>query len=190
MNFAVNDPLRTTLDDAAAFIEANGVPFALVGGLAASVRGQPRVTADVDLIIAAEVDQALSLAATLPQSPFRPLFNDFEDVVTRAFILPLRHRSTNIKVDIAIGLSGFERQAVARAKKVDVAGCILPVAQAEDLLVMKVLAGRPQDEQDIQGLIIAQGDRLDWDYCLAIAADLGEAVGQDLAERVRLLRDR
>jgi hypothetical protein len=117
------------------------------------------MTADVDLVIAAEVDQALSLVAVLPESRFRPLFDDVESVVRQAFILPLRHRSTNVKVDIAIGLSGFERQAIARAEQTDLAGHWLPVVQAEDLLVMKVLAGRPQDELDIQGLIVAQGDR-------------------------------
>lgn len=185
----MNEPLRITLADAAAFLEACRVPFAVIGGLAVSIRGQPRMTVDVDIVIASDVDQALALVAKLPESQFRPLFQDVESVVTRAFILPLRHRSTNVKVDISIGLSGFERQAIARAEQTNFAGLKLPVVQAEDLLIMKILASRPQDEQDIQGLIVAQGERIDWEYCLRTAKDLGEAVGQDLAARVRLLRD-
>jgi hypothetical protein len=50
------------------------------------------------------------------------------------------------------------------------------------------LAGRPQDEQDLHGLVIAQGGRLDWDYCLKLAVDLGEALGQDLVGRIGALR--
>lgn len=184
----MNEPLRTTLADAASFLQAEGISYALIGGLAISIRGQPRMTADVDVLIAADIKRALALAAALPQSSFRPLFEDVEEVITRAFLLPLRHRSTNVKVDIAIGLSGFERQAVGRAEPLELAGCTVPVASAEDLLIMKILAGRPQDEQDIRGLLIAQGDQLDWEYCLHLAADLGEAVGQDLAGRVRTLR--
>jgi hypothetical protein len=186
----VNEPLQVTLADAAAFLENEGVPYALVGGMAVSLRGQPRVTADVDMVIAVDVDRALALIERLGQSKFRPLFDGIEEVVERAFILPLRHRSTYVKLDLAIGVSGFERQAVARAQPVEVAGSPISVATAEDLLIMKVLAGRPQDEQDVTGLVSAQGERLDWDYCLAVATELGESLGQDLAGRINALRSR
>jgi predicted nucleotidyltransferase len=184
----VNEPLRITLADVASFLQAEGIAYALIGGLAVSVRGQPRMTADVDLVIAADIERALALVASLPQSRFRPLFQDVEEVVTRAFLLPLRHRSTNVKVDVAVGLSGFEQQAVARAEPIELAGSQVKVATAEDLLIMKLLAGRPQDEQDIRGLLVAQANRLDWDYCLKVGSELGDALGQDLAGRVRALR--
>jgi hypothetical protein len=184
----VNEPLQVTLADAAAFLEKEGIAYALVGGMAVSLRGQPRVTADVDMVIAIDVDRALALVGRLGQSKFQPLFDGIEEVIERAFILPLRHRSTHVKLDLAIGLSGFERQSIARAQPVEVAGSQISVATAEDLLVMKVLAGRPQDEQDIAGLVNAQGERLDWDYCLAVATELGESLGQDLAGRINALR--
>jgi hypothetical protein len=91
---------------------------------------------------------------------------------------------TNVKVDLALGLSGFERQTLARAERLPLAGAEIAVATAEDRLIMKVLAGRPQDDQDIQGLVIAQGKHLDWNYCLQLAAELGEALGQDLVARI------
>ena len=60
---------------------------------------------------------------------------------------------------------------------------------SEDLLVMKILAGRPQDELDIRGIVGAQRDHLDWDYCLNIGRELGDALGIDLATTIRALRD-
>ena len=143
----------------------------LVGGLAVAAQGQPRATADVDLMIAVDISRALSLVKELATSPFRPLFDDIATVVETSFILPLRHRTTNVKVDVAIGLSGFECQAISRAQQLELLGVTLPVATAEDLIIMKVLAGRPQDDQDVRGLAIAQGDRLDWDYCLRVGAN-------------------
>lgn len=184
----MNQPLQITLADAASFLQSQGVPYALVGGLAASLRGQPRVTADVDIVISADVDRALELVVALEDSNFRPLFDNVSDVVKQSFLLPLRHRTANIKVDIAVGLSGFERQTVARAEPVELAGATIFVATAEDLLIMKVLAGRPQDEQDLTGIVMAQGAALDWAYCLGVAADLGKAIDQDLVSRVRSLR--
>jgi hypothetical protein len=185
----VNEPLRITLSDAANLLKTEHIPYALVGALAVSVRGQPRATSDVDMVIDADLDRALALAGALDATQFAPLFQDIADVVQRSFILPLRHRQTNVKVDLAVGLSGFEKQAVARASRMEVGGTELPVATAEDLIVMKVLAGRPRDEQDLQGLVIAQGDRLDWEYCVKTAVELGAAISQDLAVRVRALRE-
>ena len=184
----MNEPLERTLIDTASFLEHEGLPYALIGGLAASLRGQPRVTADVDMVIIADVERALQLATSLEGTDFKPLFDGVEEVVQRAFILPLRHRTTNVKLDLALGMSGFEHQAVARAEPIAVGGSSVSVALAEDLLIMKILAGRPQDEQDVRGLLIAQGDKLDWDYCLKVAADLGNALGVDLAGRIAALR--
>jgi predicted nucleotidyltransferase len=184
----VNEPLQTTLADVVSFLQVKNIPYALIGGLAVSLRGETRVTADVDIVIAADVERGLSLIGELEGSNFRPLFTDVAEVVAKAFLLPLRHRDTNVKVDIAIGLSGFERQIVERAELLDLAGTRVAVATAEDLLIMKVLAGRPRDEQDLRGLVIAQGSRLDWDYCLRLATELGSALELDLASRVLVLR--
>ena len=57
----VNDRLITTLADATAFLEAEGITYALIGGMAVSLLGQPRFTADVDIVIAADVDRALKI---------------------------------------------------------------------------------------------------------------------------------
>ena len=189
MNFVVEALLYKALADVVSLLEREGIPYALIGGLAASLRGQPRITADIDLVILSDVDRVLKLASDLGATEFRPLFIDPTEVIQRSFILPLRHRTTNIKVDLAIGLSGFERQAIARAKPMHVAETIVSVATAEDLLIFKVLAGRPQDQEDIQGLVVAQGDRLDWDYCLDTASQLQQAIGHDLVESIRKLRD-
>lgn len=183
----MNEILSETLADAATFLERHDMPFALIGGYAASLRGQPRLTADVDLAIATDIDRAMTLIPALSNSPFEPLFPGVEEVVQRAFILPLRHRTTRIKVDIAIGLSRFEQQVVARAHPMLIAGKSIAVAMAEDLLLMKVIAGRPRDDQDIDGLLSAHGRRLDWTYCETTARSLGQALDQDLLTRVQAL---
>jgi len=108
----VNEPLYTTLADAVDLLESQRIAYALIGGLAVSLRAQPRFTADVDLVIAADVDRAIKLAAALEGTSFTPFFQDVTDVIEKAYILPLRHRSTNVKVDMAVGMSGFEQQTI------------------------------------------------------------------------------
>ena len=84
--------LWLTLVDAIAVLESRSIKFALIGGLAVSLRGQPRMTFDVDLVILADIEQALQLARKLSDTPFEPLFAGVEQVVSTSFILPLRHR--------------------------------------------------------------------------------------------------
>lgn len=180
--------LQQTLVDAVSMLESQAIPFAVIGGLAVSFRGQPRMTIDVDLVIQADIDVALRLVKTLEATPFDPLFAGIEDVVNSAFILPLRHRTTGVRLDVAIGMSGFERDAVQRATAVDVFGTAVPVATVEDLLVMKALAGRPQDDQDIQGLVANAEASIDWDRCLTVAEALGSAIDLDIAARLRAAR--
>ena len=180
--------LSDTLIAASQWLQAEEVPHALIGGLAASLRGQPRVTADVDLVIGVDVSTALNLLSKLGTTSFQPLFDRADEIVQRAFILPLRHRDTQIKVDMAIGLSGFEQQVISRATPLEIAGTSISVATAEDLLLMKLIAGRPQDDQDIRGIVTAQGALLDWPYCEQTAEKLSEVLGQDLMSRLRQLK--
>ena len=180
--------LWPTLADAVAVLEARGMQCALIGGLAVSLRGQPRMTVDVDLVVLATVEEALRLVHELDSTCFEPLFPGVEEVVTKSFILPLRHRSTGIRVDLAIGMSGFEQRAVHRATPVTIGGTRIPVVSIEDLLVMKALAGRPQDDQDIRGLVAAQRDVIDWSACLELAEKLGEAADLDIVSRLRAAR--
>jgi predicted nucleotidyltransferase len=176
----VNEPLNPVLADAVNFLTQRKVPFAVIGGIAVSVRGELRATADVDLVLAIGVEEALGLVQALEDSAFEPLFAGVTEVVRRSFILPVRHRSTGLRVDLALGLSGFEQQAIARAETVQFGECSVPVVTSEDLLLMKLLAGRPRDLEDIEGIVALRGNELDWDYCCDMAQRLGEAVAVDL----------
>ena len=126
----MDEPLRTTLVDTVDYLESENVTYALIGGLAVSMRGQPRLTVDVDMVIRADVPRTLALVRGLESTSFKPMFDGVADVVQRAFILPLRHRVTNVKVDLALGLSGFEQQTLDRAERLPLAGTSIVVATA------------------------------------------------------------
>ncbi|MDZ4848233.1 MAG: hypothetical protein SGI77_02985 [Pirellulaceae bacterium] len=102
----------------------------------------------------------------------------------RSCILPLRHQVTGVTIDLAIGVSGFERQIIYRATDVKISNRLFSVATAEDILLMKLMAGRSRDKQDIEGIVIAQGAHLDWDYCRTVARQLQDASGIDLVPQV------
>jgi predicted nucleotidyltransferase len=184
-----SEPLLIVLADAVSLLESQGVAYALIGGLAITHRGRPRSTDDVDLVIAADIPWALRFIKVLAGTDFRPLLKGVEEVVEKSFILPLLHLPTNIKLDLVLGLSGFEQEAIERAERVEFGGKMVFVATAEDLLIMKTMAGRPQDDQDVHGLVVTQRENIDWDYCLRQASRLEESLAHDLVGRIIALRD-
>ncbi|MEX0669466.1 MAG: hypothetical protein WD060_03295 [Pirellulales bacterium] len=86
-------------------------------------------------------------------------------------------------------MSGFEYEAIGRATRLVVGSGSVPVFTVEDLLVMKALARRPQDEADIRGLVDLHHDSIDWNRCLATATALGTAIDIDIAKLLRAARD-
>lgn len=176
------------LEDIGSLLDDAGIPFAVIGGLAVGVHGEPRHTADIDLVLAADVEGGLNLLASLSGTGFVPLFAGAEEVVRRAFILPLRHAETGLTLDLAIGLTGFEREAIRRARPTIVAGLAAPVVTAEDLLLMKVIAGRPRDQEDAAGIVRRQGGALDWGRLLLDGRRLEQALGQEVVAPLQRLR--
>lgn len=57
----VIDPLLETLRDITGFLRNQQLEFALIGGLACMVRGEPRSTLDVDLLVGCDVPRCLAL---------------------------------------------------------------------------------------------------------------------------------
>ena len=182
----MNDQFDGAVVRVAKLLESHNLAFALIGGLASSIRGRLRVTADIDLVVDCEVPAAISLLGELDNESFRPFVEEAETSIRQFYILPLEDVASGTPIDLAIGASGFEKLIVQRASKPQ--GYPIPVATAEDLLLMKLMAGRPQDQSDIQGVLSTNRDTIDWNYCIEIAGQLQEAIDFDLIEAINKLR--
>ena len=67
----------------------------------------------------------------------------------------IRHTTSWIDVDPTFGELPFGRAAVANCENHDVGGIRVRLPRVEDLLVMKAIARRPKDVEDLQGLLAA-----------------------------------
>lgn len=149
-------PLLAAIRDLLAWLQASEVRGLIIGGVAASLLGRPRLTHDVDVLVM--LDQALWPSFLAAAQPFHFVAR-VEDPVAfarRSRVLPVHHRPSAIDVDVILGALSFERQAIARARAAMAGGVSLPVATPEDLVVMKMVAHRPQDLLDIDSILDAQ----------------------------------
>ncbi len=182
----ISKSMQQCLVDARELVDSWSVPFAVIGGLCALVRGEPRFTADIDLVIAAEPVATIHLIDAARHWPFQPLLEDAAEFARQAYLLPLHHTRTGITVDVSFGSTGFEKQLIGRAELESVGNVRLPVATAEDLILLKLIAGRARDVEDVNGVVLRHAGRLDWDYMLTTG--LQTALSQDIIPHLERLR--
>ncbi len=145
------------------FLSPRGIPYAIIGGIAVQRWGQPRLTRDVDFTI------------LLPPGAEEPILREivaaFPPRIEDAVAFALEHRVLPVEVpggseaDLSLGLPGYEEAVIARAIAYDLGeGREVRLCSAEDLIIHKALAGRPQDVADVEGVVARQGRALDVAY--------------------------
>jgi hypothetical protein len=185
--------LERALAAAADDIAAEGKRFALVGGLAVSVRAEVRFTRDVDLAVAVDNDtEAESLVYALKSRGYTTVASVEHKDQSRLATVRLRSPQ-GVKVDLLFASSGIEAETIARATIVALPSVgAVPIARAEELLSLKVLSmtdERLQDRIDARNLLRVNVD-LDLDCVrdnLRLIAERGYARKQDLSSKLTTL---
>lgn len=138
------------------------MPYALVGGLAYGHHSNPRTTKDVDFLL---------------NPPQLVLPGLLEELIDHGFTLPLvptiqewtQHHMVNFRyqgcrVDWLKPVIPMYQHILEKAQVGTVLGLPMRVATAEGIILTKLLAFRPQDQVDIENLVIANRDNLDWPW--------------------------
>jgi predicted nucleotidyltransferase len=184
---------EAVLGDVANRLRDHGVPFALVGGLAVSIRSEVRFTRDVDLAVAVSSDAAMeALVRDLAVVGYRSVAIVEHEVRKRLATARLESPS-GVLVDLLAASCGIESEVVARAGPVTIEGAgEIPVARAEELVAMKVLSmteRRLQDRLDAINLLLTNPSLQFEDVreMLALITTRGYDRGQDLARKLDAL---
>ena len=148
-------PVEQELRKAVADLDALKVRWALVGGLAISVRSVPRFTKDLDFAVAVANDsEAEDVVHRLRGRGYQPLGVLEQDYVERLSGVRLERGGSNVVVDLLFASSGIENEIVASATRLQVLPRLsAPVAITGHLIALKTLAGRNQDLTDLGSLI-------------------------------------
>lgn len=165
---------------AAALVEVlnrEGIRWYVFGAQAVMMHGIARTTQDIDVTVLVARKGAAGLAAELEAAGFEHRFPDrAAELISMAAVIPMTHRRSGVEVDIVLGGSGLEELAHAAAERRSLDGVVVPVATATHLAVMKVMAGRPKDMEDVRGLMAAGA--VDKTEARELLSQLEEALGQ------------
>jgi hypothetical protein len=133
----------------------------LFGAQAAAMYGNPRVTADVDITVDRGPLAIEAIVEAFAEAGFSPRVRDAVELVETAHVLPVVHEPTGMPLDIVFAGSGMEAEFLERALVMSIEGVEMRIITPEDLIIAKVLAGRPKDLDDVRGVVKAQMPKLD-----------------------------
>jgi hypothetical protein len=153
--------LESALQSIVADLARSGVDFALIGGLAVSVRTEPRFTRDADFAVAVAGDaEAEALIQRLRVAGYEVTALLEQEAVGRLATVRLTAAGDDDGpvVDLLFASSGIEWEVVAGSNQVELLpGLTVKVARIEHLIALKVLSRddlqRPQDLVDLRALL-------------------------------------
>lgn len=150
---------RTALRALGNLLDALGIRWVLIGGLAANrYRRSARYTDDVDLLLADAGPGIEALEIALRDEGWVTRRASPEGELLRA-----RHVEFGV-ADLMIAGTEYQQEAIRRALDEPIEeGLTVAVLSAEDVIIHKLIAGRSQDFADIEA-IVAAGVKLDTHY--------------------------
>lgn len=145
--------------DVQGVLTAAGIRSCVIGGLAVQRWGEPRATQDVDLSVLAPVGDE--------RRPLDLLLGSFVARRPDALAFAMNNRvlliqaKNQVAVDVGLAGSAFEVEVMERSSPWVYGDVAIVTCSAEDLVICKLVAGRPRDVSDIEGIVRRQGRRLD-----------------------------
>lgn len=152
---AALEPLLAPIAAVQRLIERLDNQGVIIGGVAASLLGQPRLTADADALVLLSTEELPRLVELAGAEGLQPRIDDALAFARRSRVLLLRHEESGIDVDISLGLLPFEIEAVERSEVHQAGAQRVRLPSAEDLIILKAVAHRPKDMLDIEAVIAA-----------------------------------
>lgn len=164
--------LSTLIED----FNRRGLNYALAGGWAYSALVEPRATTDIDLLMLIEQPSREGIHSLL--SP------QFDSTVVHPAPMVFQGISIwrcvgirgdqEVVVDLLLADSAYLRTALTRRRMVAFGSLQVPILTLEDLILLKTLAGRLQDQADLEKIRARQVElHVDWAYVEGWKTKLG-----------------
>ncbi len=145
-------------------LDDQNVPYMIIGGQAVLLYGTPRLTRDIGITLGIDSNQFELVALICQKAGLNMLPEEPAVFAEQTMVLPAEDPASRIRVDFVFSFSTYEKQALSRVKKIEVAGYHVCFASCEDVIVHKIVAGRAVDHEDVKNILLKHGDTIDFEY--------------------------
>lgn len=167
---------KSLLKRLAAELSRRSLPYMVIGGQAVLLYGEPRLTKDIDITLGVGVEELPEAEKAVGAIGLKPIPSDVEAFVRQTMVLPVQDEESGIRVDLIFSFSSYERQAIGRAREVDLGGGLVRFASLEDLVIHKIVAGRARDLEDVKAVLL-RNPGFDAEYIRRWLAEFDAAQG-------------
>ncbi len=147
------EPFRATIEAIQRLLAKFDNRGVIIGGIAVGFLGRPRLTEDVDamfLLSTHDIPKFLEAAKT---ENIQPRIPNAEEFARKNRVLLLQHSPTETNIDISLGILPFEEEMVERGIVQSTSTLSVRLPTPEDLIIMKAIAHRPKDLEDIRTIV-------------------------------------
>jgi hypothetical protein len=132
--------LLGALADLVKWLESAQISAMVIGGVASSFLGRPRLTQDVDALVILPESKWDAATEAARNFGIVPRIDQVVDFARQSRVLLLKHAQSDIAIDVILGGLPFEQEAVDRARAHRVGDITVRLPRVEDLIIMKVIA--------------------------------------------------
>lgn len=147
------EPFRAAIESLNRLIENHTYQGVIIGGVAVGFLGKPRFTADVDAVFLLSIRDVPKFLELAHVENIDPRIENIAEFAKKNRVLLLKHSPTGVEIDISLGIMPFEEELVKRGSKKTFANLSVHLPSPEDLIIMKAIAHRLKDLDDIKTIV-------------------------------------
>jgi len=157
------------------------IPYMIIGGQAVLLYGEPRLTKDIDITLGFGIEDIGKIKDVIRILDLTPLVESIDNFVKQTFVLPTQDKNTGIRIDFIFSYSTYEKKAIEKAKSIKIGDEYIRFISIEDLIIHKIIAGRPRDIEDIQNILL-KNPEVDEKYIIKWLAEFEKSTGENFTK--------
>lgn len=147
------EPFRSAIEAIQRLLAKFNNRGVVIGGIAVGLLGRPRFTEDVDAMFLLSTEDIAKFLEAAKIEGIQPRIPEAEEFARKSRVLLLRHAPSKINIDISLGVLPFEEEMVERGSIQSTNTLSVRLPTPEDLIIMKTVAHRSKDLEDIRTII-------------------------------------
>lgn len=170
------------LETLALGLEQRQIPYMVIGGQAVLVYGEPRLTRDIDVTLGVGPERMGEVVELARAASWSLLVENPQDFVQKTMVLPCQDPASSIRIDLIFSNSAYERQAMGRVRRLQMEKAQVCFAAAEDVIIHKIIAGRPRDLEDVRSILL-KNPKLNLEYIRHWLEEFDRSLGEHYLRR-------